>query len=162
MSRLTRPYSAALVICGLVAQPAPAADSRGVAPPPGVANAATVPQNWTDAESEWFYAVPQGSKLMPYAWFLHLEQAAGETPFRDRGNIQALGYLARVPGAGNPDGLPVGFAKDEDHLGFTCAACHTQQIVFQNTAWLIDGAPTLGDFEAFLLALTAAARATVE
>ena len=162
MSRLIRPHVVAIATLGLNALHLSAADPRAVLPPPGTGNTATVPQNWTDAESAWFYAVPQGSKLMPYGWFLNLEQASSEVLFRDAANIQALGYLARTAGAGNPDGLPVGFARDDDHLGFTCAACHTQQIVYQDTAWLIDGAPTLADFETFLRTLTTAARATVD
>src|SRR5687767_11698760 len=31
----------------------------------------TLAQNWTDDESNWFYNVAQGSRLLPYDWFLH-------------------------------------------------------------------------------------------
>ena len=109
------------------------------------------PQNWTDAESNEFYNVPQGSKLIPYVWFLHLEQPDSQNPFRDADHIRSLGYLPRSPDSrGNPDGLPIGFVKDGTHLGLSCAACHTQQINYEGTAWLIDGAPTLGDLEKLL------------
>jgi hypothetical protein len=121
----------------------------------------TLPQNWTDADANWFYSVPQGSKLLPYAWFLHLEESQSTKPFRDNSHIRALGYLPRTPGgATNPDGLPVGFTKDGEHLGITCAACHTNQIQFQGRAWLIDGAPTLGDFDSLLRELVEALDAT--
>jgi hypothetical protein len=107
-------------------------------------------QNWTDLEANWFYNVPQGSRLIPYDWFLHLEQPTSQTRFRDASHIRSLGYLPRSPdNQGNPDGLPIGFVRDGDHLGLTCAACHTGQINYQGRAWLVDGAPTLGDIVTF-------------
>jgi hypothetical protein len=106
----------------------------------------TFAQNWTSDEANWFYNVPQGSKLLPYAWFLHLEQPDVDGKLlRDSAHIQSLGYLPRDPGSGNPDGLPVGFVKDDDHLGLTCAACHTGLMTYKGRSWLIDGGPTLGD-----------------
>src|SRR4051812_36754139 len=32
-------------------------------------------QNWSPGESLRFYSTPQGSQLLPYQWFLNLEQA---------------------------------------------------------------------------------------
>lgn len=126
----------------------------------------TLEQNWSDQEASWFYDVPQGSRLLPYNWFLHLEQADNPKPFRDADHIRAMGYIPRKAAPQNPDGLPIGFVKDiadEDgtaELGFTCAACHTAQINYQGTALLIDGAPAMGDLERFLKSLTAALYAT--
>lgn len=111
-------------------------------------------QNWTDEEASWFYSVPQGSKLIPYDWFLKLEQPDSPRPFRDNEHIRKLGYLPRTPADGNPDGLPIGFAKDGNDLGLTCAACHTGLITYRGRAWLVDGAPTLGDIETLLRRLT--------
>ena len=92
----------------------------------------TLKQNWTDAEGSWFYSVPQGSRLIPYDWFLNLEQVDSQAKFRDAEHMRALGYLTRTPdGQANPDGLPIGFVKDGAHLGLTCAACHTAQINYQ-------------------------------
>ena len=134
-----------------------AAGPRHLAVTNDVTAVKTLSQNWSDAESNWFYSVPQGSKLIPYSWFLHLEQPDSQAAFRDAGHIRSLGYLPRTPDSdGNPDGLPIGFTKDGSSLGFTCAACHTNQINFQGTAWLIDGAPTLADFESFLRRLESA------
>jgi mono/diheme cytochrome c family protein len=130
-----------------------AQNPRSVLPPPGIADVVTLEQNWTHTEADQFYSTPQGSKLIPYTWFLALEQKGSEGQFRDSANIQRLGYLARTPNPKNPDGLPVGFTRDGDHVGFTCAACHTQQIVYGGKAYLVDGAPTLADFEQFLRAL---------
>ncbi|MSR59120.1 MAG: hypothetical protein EXS05_15990 [Planctomycetaceae bacterium] len=123
------------------------------APPPRnlsvsseITEAHVLSQNWSDEESRWFYNVAQGSKLIPYAWFMHLEQPGAQTLFRDSEHFRSLGYLPRTPDAlGNPDGLAIGFVKDGMHLGMTCAACHTGQVNYKGKAWLIDGGPTLGD-----------------
>lgn len=118
-----------------------------------VTQVSVLEQNWSDDEASWFYNVPQGSKLIPYDWFLNLEQPDSPQPFRDNEHIRKLGYLPRTPADGNPDGLPIGFAKDGRHLGLTCAACHTGLISYRGRAWLIDGAPTLGDIETLLTRL---------
>lgn len=102
-------------------------------------------QNWSDEEASWFYNAAQGSKMIPYAWFLHLEQPGSQALFRDAEHFRSLGYLPRTPDADNPDGLPIGFTHDGEHMGMTCAACHTGQVNYKGTAWLVDGAPTLGD-----------------
>jgi mono/diheme cytochrome c family protein len=135
---------------------------RNVLLPTGVTDGKTLSQNWTDADAEGFYNLPQGSKLIRYNWFLYLEQPDKETLFRDAEHIRSLGYLPRQPGAGNPKGLPVGFVQDGLHVGLTCAACHTTQIVFDKKAWLIDGAPTLGDFETLMRRLADALKATLD
>jgi len=135
---------------------------------PGLTSVGTLEQNWSDEESNWFYNVPQGSRLIPYDWFVHLEQVESQDRFLDADHIHALGYIARNIGPGNPDGLPVGFVKDASYedgtagLGITCAACHTNQINFKNKALLIDGAPALGDFERFLKELASALQRTAD
>jgi hypothetical protein len=121
-------------------------------------------QNWSSSESTRFYFTPQGSHLLPYDWFLALEQADSSTLFRDNKNILKYRYLPQNPGPLNPDGLPVGFVADEGidrrWLGFTCAACHTTEIRLGNTGYRIDGAPTHADAQAFLTDLVAALRQT--
>ena len=165
-----------------------------VVPLPGAEPAAPVvflKQGWTDAERLRFYTTPQGSWLIPYPWFLNLEQATNENPFRTAANIDRFRYL---PGTAEPDVLPVGFTKepieplradqsdqkflraftapwgkDEANipaesawLGLTCAACHTGQIEFKGTRLRVDGAPALADFNRFIRALAQAVEATVE
>lgn len=39
-------------------------------------------QNWTAADSIWFYSIPQGSDLLPYDFFLALEQPDSQELFR--------------------------------------------------------------------------------
>ena len=135
---------------------------------PGITAVKTLEQNWTDAESNRFYNAAQGSRLVPYDWFLHLEEAGSQEPFRSAKHVRALGYIPRTPDPLNADGLPVGFIKDAPYddgtvgLGLTCAACHTSQIVHNGTAFLIDGGPTLGDFERLMKELAAALQATAD
>jgi hypothetical protein len=122
-------------------------------------------QGWTPAESMDFYTRSQGSRLIPYAWFLALEQAGAEDLFRDAKNIRRFGYLPQQPCDANPDGLPVGFARDPDNdrgdwVGLTCAACHTTELHHQRVAYRIDGGPTLADFQTFVTDLTRALTAT--
>lgn len=129
-------------------------------------------QGWTDDTQQMFYNTPQGSHVLPYAWFLALEQARTTTPFLDRANIERFRYLPRMKTSSNPDGLPVGWTKGTDAsgqawLGFTCAACHTTQLEYQHpetrrtVAIRVDGAPTLADFELMNVELVAALQATI-
>ncbi len=135
---------------------------------PDITTVKTLSQNWTDEESNWFYNVPQGSRLVPYDWFLHLEQAGAAEPFRSAKHIRDLGYIPRTPDPKNPDGLPIGFIEDAPYedgtrgLGMTCAACHTSQINRSGTAYLIDGGPAMGDFERFQKELAAALQKTAD
>jgi mono/diheme cytochrome c family protein len=130
---------------------------RDLLPPSGVKEVGTLEQNWSDDDARWFYKVPQGSKLRPYQWFFSLEQPDSTALFRDPAHFETLGYLPRSPDQqGNPDGLPIGFVKDGDQLGLTCAACHTGLLRLGTKAWLIDGAPTSGDFERLLRRLVQA------
>jgi cytochrome c peroxidase len=121
-------------------------------------------QNWSPAQSVQFYFTEQGSQIIPYDWFLALEQADAETPFRDNQNILKFRYLPQNPGDRNPDGLPVGFVAGRGlgrrWLGMTCAACHTAEIRLGETGYRVDGAPTQGDVQALISALTAALQKT--
>ena len=129
-------------------------------------------QGWSTKEREWFYSTSQGSQLMPYAYYLALEQAGNNRPFNDPANLQKFRCIPRSRDASNPDGLPVGFVADPDSplpkgfikdrrsLGFTCAACHTGQINYKGTAIRIDGGPSLADFDSLTKALEASLKAT--
>lgn len=68
--------------------------------------------------------------------------------------------------AGNPDGLPVGFARLKKgatdpvtgeelpaQIGFTCAACHTGHLEYNGVSLRIDGAPAVTDLDKFRTAL---------
>lgn len=120
-------------------------------------------QGWDENDSLWFYNVTQGSGLLPYDFFLVLEQAESQEAFRSDRNMDRFRYLPQKATFFNPDALPVGFVKDsykgDDYVGFTCAACHTAQINFKGQAIRIDGGPAMADMVGFLLELEAAMQA---
>ena len=82
-----------------------------------VTKVAYLPQNWSPEESLLFYFTEQGSQIIPYDWFLALEQVDQSKPFRDNQNILKYRYLPQNPGKLNPDGLPVGFVVGKRGLG---------------------------------------------
>ncbi|QOJ22693.1 MAG: ribonuclease E [Gammaproteobacteria bacterium] len=123
-------------------------------------------QGWSAADSLWFYTTTQGSNLLPYSFFLLLEQPASSALFRTDDNIDRYGYLPQRATASNPDGLPAGMVKDEYQgkafMGFTCAACHTTQINYQGSGIRIDGGPANSDMENFMIDLAEALYTTLE
>ena len=123
-------------------------------------------QGWSVSDSLWFYNITQGSNLLPYRFFLVLEQSDSKALFRSDGNMNRYGYLPQRPTASNPDGLPVGMVRDEyqgkPFMGFTCAACHTTQINYQGIGIRIDGGPANADMETFMIDLAEALYATLE
>lgn len=126
-------------------------------------------QGWSDAERNQFYFTPQGSYLLPYQWFLALEQARNSKPFNSAKHIADIGYLVddEAGNTSNPDGLPIGFAKEpvpngEAWLGYTCAACHTGEVRYRGKNIRVDGAPTLADFTLFNQRLIDSLQATLD
>ena len=121
-------------------------------------------QGWSPGDSQRYYFTSQGSQILPYDWFLVLEQLENDQLFRDQKNLLKFRYLVQKPDSMNPDGLPVGFAKDNGRdrtwLGFTCAACHTGEVHYKGVAYRIDGGPALSDTTGFLRTLTETLKAT--
>lgn len=146
--------------------------------PNEVSNVVTLDQGWSKDEELDFYNTSQGSQLLPYSWFLALEQASNSDLFRNDKNIRRLGFISQAPiPSRNPDGLPVGFVKDDiqedflvsalsatrlssssqgnqtdykEWLGLNCAACHTSEINYGDKTLRINGGPAQTDFPAFL------------
>jgi mono/diheme cytochrome c family protein len=134
-------------------------------------------QNWDCKTSADFWFTSQGSQLIPYKWFVNVEEANTTDLFATEKNLVGrFGYIA-VPtwaqatvGDRNPDNLPIGFASDKDaktgtmYLGFTCAACHTGQLKFPNITepLIVNGGQGLGDFEKLLRELVQALEATIK
>ena len=69
-------------------------------------------QGWSPAQRADFYNTAQGSQLIPFKWFLVLEQPRSEKLFRDADNIRKYGFLPAEPSERNPHGLPIGFVLD--------------------------------------------------
>lgn len=122
-------------------------------------------QGWNASDSLWFYTITQGSGLLPYDFYLKLEMADSQELIRSNKVIDQFRYLPQKPTFFNPDGLAVGFAKDSyqgrDYMGYTCAACHTNQINYKGKAVRIDGGPALADMVGYLQALQKAMRQTI-
>lgn len=122
-------------------------------------------QDWDAADSLWFYNTTQGSNLMPYDFWQVLETPDTTDRFFDNARLNTYRFLAQKPTFSNPDGMPVGFARDrykgQDYVGLTCAACHTAQINYRGTAMRIDGGPSGADLETFLDDISRALRATL-
>ncbi|NHZ98474.1 cytochrome c [Massilia sp. CCM 8734] len=120
-------------------------------------------QNWKPQDSLWFYTITQGSNLLPYDFFMALEQPGTTGLFRSSEHMNRFRYLPQRATPSNPDALPVGFVKDgylnKDYVGLTCAACHTAQINYRGLAMRIDGGPGGADMVGFLQALTASMKA---
>ncbi len=123
-------------------------------------------QGWDEADSLWFYNITQGSALLPYDFYLSLEMENSEQLIRSPDVIDAFRYLPQRPTFFNPDGLAVGFVKDnyknKDYMGFTCAACHTGQVNYQGTAIRVDGAPAMADMVGYLTAMEKAMKQTLQ
>ncbi|UJP05423.1 MAG: di-heme-cytochrome C peroxidase [Nitrosomonas sp.] len=120
-------------------------------------------QGWEAEDSNWFYNTTQGSNLMPYDFFMVLEKVDGEL-FRSNENMNFYRYLLRNPSSGNPDGLPVGWVKDDykgqEYIGLTCAACHTGQINYNGVGIRIDGGPAGADMENIMIGMAKALQHT--
>ena len=127
-----------------------------------------LPQNWNEEQRAQYYHTPQGSELLPYVWFLALEQPrisiSGAPSFRENSYLQKFGFIPDAVSPLNPDGLPVGFARDDRFvdpytgqkgvvLGITCAACHTGELFYQGKAIRIDAGPSLINLQKFTEAL---------
>src|SRR5580698_6452711 len=121
--------------------------------------AANGPQGWSSAETNAWYTVSQGSRLIPQAWFDALEQPDSQAPFLDPAYIEGFRYLPHPAGAPSLDpscptdpALPLGFVVDcqsdaslsitklrwktgqsdrEPWVGMNCSACHTAELAYQ-------------------------------
>lgn len=120
-----------------------------------ITKAISLSQGWNWETQQKFWYTSQGSRFMPYKWFLYLEQENSTELFRSDRNMNRYNYITQKPTELNPDGLPIGFAKDVNKkktdawVGLNCSACHTNQLNYGSTAMVIDGAPSLSNFQTF-------------
>lgn len=125
-------------------------------------------QNWKEDSREKYYQTSQGTLIMPYSWFMSLEQAPEIFPFESNKDqmFAAPEHQARYRlivdkhSKYNPDNLPVGIVKNtvrdeyvdvlgygyKDWISISCAACHTGQISYNGTAIRIEGGQGMWDF----------------
>ncbi|WP_020679522.1 di-heme-cytochrome C peroxidase [Marinobacterium rhizophilum] len=147
------------VVCSLSL--VPAVVMAGTAPSPVLLD-----QGWDAAAREEVHHLSFGSRIVPYAWLLHLERSDSTELLRSDANLGGLGFIPTGASAANPDALPIGFSRTTDSdgepwAGLTCAACHTGALSHQGQEVLIEGGAALIDFSAMELALTDAITATL-
>ncbi|TMJ16600.1 MAG: hypothetical protein E6G94_03725 [Alphaproteobacteria bacterium] len=122
-------------------------------------------QNWSATERAWFHHAAQGTSTIPvpYEWFMALEQPDSRGMLADPAYLDQFGFIPSPRGDGNPDGLPIGFARSDSidpangqrisQIGFSCGACHTGRIDYRGVNMLIDGGPALTNLGMFRNAL---------
>ncbi|WP_046867619.1 di-heme-cytochrome C peroxidase [Microvirga massiliensis] len=142
-------------------------------------------QGWSKETREAFYFTSQGSRMIPYAWFMALERPVEPSMFADTENLRRYGFVpADSAHPLNPDALPIGFAIDTGEpsrtygevalghvtsagpssrgdLGLTCAACHTSNVSVDGKLFRVDGAPAHLDFDSFYADLSSAVTRTL-
>jgi len=105
-------------------------------------------QGWSQQDRLMYYYTTQGSAILPYDLFLHLEEAGSERLFRSDKVMVGYGMLPGiVDPEWNPDGLPVGMARLDvpsgrwqgSWVGPNCAACHNGELQYQGQRIRIDG-----------------------
>lgn len=105
-------------------------------------------QAWSREDRNTFYWIPQGTVMMSYDIYQNLELADSQELFRSDANIELYGLIPSPPDPdGNPDGLPIGVAKQVIpdgrwkgvDVGLTCAACHDSELHYNGKRIRIDG-----------------------
>ena len=141
-------------------------------PIPDVEEIVTLDQNWSAESAAWFHGRSQGTMIMPYDWFLALEQpdiriVSRPSLIADRSYLERFGFLYEDLRCKDVHTLPIGFAAADDFsdphvssddpdakhfgrvVGLTCAACHTGQIHCRRKALRIEGGPASIDLGLF-------------
>ena len=141
---------------------------------PVVQPIAYLDQGWTADQREKYYQTPQGALIIPYSWFLALEQPepGNHKPFAAMDNLVRYD-LVPDQSKFNPDHLPVGISKQvigtahlqdlgcgappcpadlavhAEWLTYTCAACHTTQVNYKGKTFGVDGGRGRWNFTVF-------------
>jgi len=126
---------------------------------------ATLDQGWNDETAQRFWFAPQGSLMLPYAWFLALERPDSTQPIASTASMERHNFIPMPASAINPDALPIGFSRErhggEAFVGLTCAACHTALLRLGDTQVIVQGAPASANVNAFVDDLNLALQATL-
>ncbi len=126
-------------------------------------------QGWSPEIRAAFYHTPQGSRMIPDAWFMALEAPDGSGMMAEDAMLARYGLIPTdAPTPLNPRALPIGFAVDPvdvpglgAHVGLTCAACHTAEITVEGRRVRIDGGAASFDFDRFYADLARAVERTL-
>lgn len=104
-----------------------------------------------------WYALSQGSRLIPVSWLNALKTPQGAA-FSSRDAMEAYGYAYAGDSA-----WPAGFVIDQDNagrdwLGLNCSACHTSKLSANGTEIIVHGGQAMADFQAYTSDLTIAVK----
>ncbi|MGO8045237.1 di-heme-cytochrome C peroxidase [Rhizobium johnstonii] len=149
----------------------------------GAASAQSVLQGWTDDEREAMYYGTQGSRLIPKTWLDALIMDDGK-PFGSIENLTSYGLLPPLDGGASsyPIGMAIDLQADRDFsfsklrwykgqgdrdttaepwVGLNCTACHTGAYMVAGQMNIVDGAPSLFDYQSFVEGLDKAMKGTL-
>ena len=144
-----------MISCGSSGERGPVAPTP--APTPTVQGGVTfLGQGWSEADRQMYYHTTQGTRVIPYAWFLALERkglSPPQPPFLSDEAVERYRLIPDPNTVNNPDRLPVGLVKEVadggEYLGVTCAACHTGRLTFNGVKVRIDGGPAMHNLNGF-------------
>jgi hypothetical protein len=104
-------------------------------------------QDWSERDRQDWYHASAGTQLIPYDWFIALQDERAEKAFTATGII---------PDPAHADRLPVGLSEPKaqgassSHTGLNCAFCHTTELTYRNERIRLDGGPSLQYNQQFL------------
>ena len=134
-------------------------------------------QNWNWDVSHRFHHESQGTNTfpVPVEWFVALEQplssplgllfpGVDKNLFVDQKYLGRMGFLPSEKSNKNLYNLPIGFATtpfqhiaglDDEvtSVGFTCAACHTGSLTYDDVEYIVQGGPSRADLGLFQASL---------
>ncbi len=137
-------------------------------------------QGWNQTQKTAWLEAGQGSRMLPLAWLVALEQRASEEPLMSDALIRQYGYVPHTLG-GSSVKVVQGYAVDrsddsdltftklrwkalqgsrEPWVGPTCSMCHTSHISYQGTQLTVYGGQTMGDLAGFQLEILGALQST--
>ncbi len=137
-------------------------------------------QGWNQTQKTAWLEAGQGSRMLPLAWLVALEQRASEEPLMSDALIRQYGYVPHTLG-GSSVKVVQGYAVDrsddsdltftklrwkalqgsrEPWVGPTCSMCHTSHISYQGTQLTVYGGQTMGDLAGFQLEILGALQNT--
>ncbi len=143
-----------------------ACDSKKpVAPVLSENNLVHLEQGWEPDTRVKIHHTSFGSRLIPFAWALHLENEKGQKLLSDE-SVEQMGFLIEQASKLNPLALPVGFTQSQDDkgvnwIGLGCAACHTGEVHFNGHKIRLEGGQGLVNFNLFELTVLNTIKSTL-
>ena len=116
----------------------------------------------SDCDRAVFYHTPEGSELIPLAWYRALKNVHTGRLFAE--DYERFGLIGDPNG---PIGLAVGLSVSQQDvlglkvIGVNCAACHTAEFRYNGQRYRVDGAPAMFDIARFLGELIDSLKATL-